>query len=150
MTYVSNIQLHSILPRTEGESIALATAGNYPVTHVKRKFNSLRDENPAIGLRGCRLFILYPGTFWSPLYFIFQHSQESYLFKIYLCLRVTGHSSKSYCKSHDWVSWGRDTCIPWNDNSLRLKLPGAGYSSPSPSQSYRRRTCMPSTNWFAL
>ncbi len=28
--------------------------------HVKRKFNALRDENPTIGLRGCRLFMLYP------------------------------------------------------------------------------------------
>jgi len=52
--------LHEFLPR-EGESLApLAASLDTPLDEVERKVASLREFNPMLGLRGCRLGIRYP------------------------------------------------------------------------------------------
>jgi pyruvate,orthophosphate dikinase len=38
----------------------IALSGSYPIDHVRQKLKQLLDENPSMGLRGIRLFTLYP------------------------------------------------------------------------------------------
>ncbi|MBA2293417.1 MAG: pyruvate, phosphate dikinase [Gemmatimonadales bacterium] len=52
--------LHEFLPHDDGELEALAEALGKPLTHVRRIVDSLHEANPMLGLRGCRLGIMYP------------------------------------------------------------------------------------------
>ncbi|MCL0092120.1 pyruvate, phosphate dikinase [Dehalococcoidia bacterium] len=52
--------LHEFLPHSEGEMQILAGNLNMPVEDLKAKVESLREVNPMLGHRGCRLGIVYP------------------------------------------------------------------------------------------
>ena len=52
--------LHEFLPKTEDEVKELATSLNMTVSVLHKKIDSLKEFNPMMGLRGCRLSIVYP------------------------------------------------------------------------------------------
>jgi pyruvate,orthophosphate dikinase len=52
--------LHEFLPQAESDIEALAKKFNLPLEKVKERINSLKEQNPMLGLRGCRLGILWP------------------------------------------------------------------------------------------
>jgi len=52
--------LHEFLPKDAEEIAGLARALNRTVEHVTRVTESLAETNPMLGLRGCRLGIIYP------------------------------------------------------------------------------------------
>ena len=52
--------LHEFLPKGEEEIAGLAKALNRSVEDVRRITASLQETNPMLGLRGCRLGIIYP------------------------------------------------------------------------------------------
>jgi pyruvate,orthophosphate dikinase len=52
--------LHEFLPHTEGEMQILAENLNISVEDLAVKVESLREVNPMLGHRGCRLGIVYP------------------------------------------------------------------------------------------
>ena len=52
--------LHEFLPKTEDEVKELATSLNMTVSSLHKKIDSLKEFNPMMGLRGCRLSIVYP------------------------------------------------------------------------------------------
>ncbi len=52
--------LHEFLPHTDKEIRELANSLNIPVKKVKDKIESLKEFNPMLGFRGCRLGISYP------------------------------------------------------------------------------------------
>ena len=53
--------LHEFLPKKEDDIRDLASSLNITIRKVKEKINSLKQFNPMMGLRGCRLDITYPG-----------------------------------------------------------------------------------------
>ncbi len=52
--------LHEFLPQTREETTALARAMKLPALRLRRLIDSLREANPMLGHRGCRLGITYP------------------------------------------------------------------------------------------
>jgi pyruvate,orthophosphate dikinase len=52
--------LHEFLPKTDVEIEALADELRRPADDIRRIVNSLHEVNPMLGLRGCRLGIVYP------------------------------------------------------------------------------------------
>jgi pyruvate,orthophosphate dikinase len=52
--------LHEFLPHKEEEIQEVATAVGIDVAYVKRRMSALKEENPMLGHRGCRLGISYP------------------------------------------------------------------------------------------
>ena len=52
--------LHEFLPKDDGEMAALANEMHKPLEHVRHVVDSLHEANPMLGLRGCRLGIMYP------------------------------------------------------------------------------------------
>ena len=52
--------LHEFLPKTEEEIKELAVSLNMTVVTLHKKIDSLKEFNPMMGLRGCRLSIVYP------------------------------------------------------------------------------------------
>ena len=52
--------LHEFLPKTEDEVKELAISLNMTVSSLHKKIDSLKEFNPMMGLRGCRLSIVYP------------------------------------------------------------------------------------------
>ena len=52
--------LHEFLPHTDADLAALAEASGVPVELVRRRTAELRETNPMLGHRGCRLAISYP------------------------------------------------------------------------------------------
>ena len=52
--------LHEFLPHGQEEDEALAKATGVDVARVRRRVLELREANPMLGLRGCRLAVLYP------------------------------------------------------------------------------------------
>jgi pyruvate,orthophosphate dikinase len=52
--------LHEFLPHEDEEIRALAAKMGLPFEHLKGKVESLREANPMLGFRGCRLGIIYP------------------------------------------------------------------------------------------
>ncbi|MES2123096.1 MAG: pyruvate, phosphate dikinase [Gemmatimonadota bacterium] len=52
--------LHEFLPKDEEELAALAVQLGKPLDHVRHVVDSLHEQNPMLGLRGCRLGITYP------------------------------------------------------------------------------------------
>jgi pyruvate,orthophosphate dikinase len=52
--------LHEFLPHDDGETVALARDLGLPADAVRRKVAGLREFNPMLGHRGCRLAISYP------------------------------------------------------------------------------------------
>ncbi len=52
--------LHEFLPHDEAELESLASDLGKPIEHLRRVVQSLHESNPMLGLRGCRLGIMYP------------------------------------------------------------------------------------------
>ena len=52
--------LHEFLPKTEDEVVELAKSLKISTTELHKKIDSLKEFNPMMGLRGCRLSIVYP------------------------------------------------------------------------------------------
>ncbi len=52
--------LHEFLPHTEEEIATLATSLDLSVEEIKERIDSLKEFNPMMGHRGCRLAITYP------------------------------------------------------------------------------------------
>lgn len=52
--------LHEFLPHGDAEIEELAEKMGIPCAQLKRKIESLREANPMLGHRGCRLGIVYP------------------------------------------------------------------------------------------
>jgi pyruvate,orthophosphate dikinase len=52
--------LHEFLPHDEAGQAGLAAELKVPVEKVKRRVEQLHEQNPMLGLRGCRLSIRYP------------------------------------------------------------------------------------------
>jgi pyruvate,orthophosphate dikinase len=52
--------LHEFLPKGDEEIVALAGELGLEADALRRIVDGLREENPMLGLRGCRLGILYP------------------------------------------------------------------------------------------
>jgi pyruvate,orthophosphate dikinase len=52
--------LHEFLPHEAHEIEALAKRFHLPLAKVKERINQLKELNPMLGLRGCRLGILWP------------------------------------------------------------------------------------------
>lgn len=52
--------LHEFLPHADEELAALAEDLGKPLDHVRTVVESLREQNPMLGLRGCRLGIIHP------------------------------------------------------------------------------------------
>jgi pyruvate, orthophosphate dikinase len=52
--------LHEFLPNTEPQQRDLAKKMNVPFVRVEHRVEELREFNPMLGLRGCRLGIAYP------------------------------------------------------------------------------------------
>jgi pyruvate,orthophosphate dikinase len=52
--------LHEFLPQSDAEIEEVAEAMGVPVQRLKRRAASLREVNPMLGFRGCRLAIAFP------------------------------------------------------------------------------------------
>ncbi len=52
--------LHEFLPKTEEEVLELARSLKISEAELYKKIDSLKEFNPMMGLRGCRLSIVYP------------------------------------------------------------------------------------------
>lgn len=52
--------LHEFLPQTEAEFDALAQSSGLDVAQLRRRAEELREFNPMLGHRGCRLAVTYP------------------------------------------------------------------------------------------
>src|SRR5437667_2930952 len=52
--------LHEVLPHTREEIAALAKHAKVPAAQLEKLIGSLREANPMLGHRGCRLGITYP------------------------------------------------------------------------------------------
>jgi pyruvate, orthophosphate dikinase len=64
--------LHEFLPHGGAEDEAVAKAAGVDVKLVKRRIAELREANPMLGLRGCRLGILYPEIYEMQARAIFE------------------------------------------------------------------------------
>ncbi len=52
--------LHEFLPADDGELEALAARLGKPLQRVREMAESLREVNPMLGFRGCRLYVVHP------------------------------------------------------------------------------------------
>ena len=68
--------LHEFLPHTEEEIEALAKEMNVSIEKLKEKSNSLKEFNPMLGHRGCRLGITYPEIYEMQVQAIFEAACE--------------------------------------------------------------------------
>eukprot|EP00933_Yihiella_yeosuensis_P015964 TRINITY_DN1378_c0_g2_i1.p1 TRINITY_DN1378_c0_g2~~TRINITY_DN1378_c0_g2_i1.p1 ORF type:complete len:305 (+),score=72.50 TRINITY_DN1378_c0_g2_i1:53-916(+) len=52
--------LHEFIPHTETEMASVASSAGIPLDFVRRRAAELRETNPMLGHRGCRLAVTYP------------------------------------------------------------------------------------------
>ncbi|CAE7263660.1 ppdK [Symbiodinium natans] len=52
--------LHEFIPHSESEMASVARAAGVPLERVRRRATELKEANPMLGHRGCRLAITYP------------------------------------------------------------------------------------------
>ncbi|PLW82851.1 pyruvate, phosphate dikinase [Kineobactrum sediminis] len=52
--------LHEFLPHTEEDMVALSSRIGKPVAKIRAMTESLKEVNPMLGFRGCRLSVVYP------------------------------------------------------------------------------------------
>ncbi|MEO1019513.1 MAG: pyruvate, phosphate dikinase [Pseudomonadota bacterium] len=68
--------LHEFLPHEIGEMDELAASLGITSRQVKRRVNELREANPMLGLRGCRVGVLYPEIYEMQTRAIFEAAAE--------------------------------------------------------------------------
>eukprot|EP00931_Biecheleriopsis_adriatica_P098729 TRINITY_DN7280_c0_g1_i2.p1 TRINITY_DN7280_c0_g1~~TRINITY_DN7280_c0_g1_i2.p1 ORF type:complete len:929 (+),score=213.26 TRINITY_DN7280_c0_g1_i2:185-2788(+) len=68
--------LHEFVPHTEAEMALVAKAAGVPLDRVRRRSSELREANPMLGHRGCRLAITYPEICEMQARAIFEASAE--------------------------------------------------------------------------
>jgi pyruvate,orthophosphate dikinase len=64
--------LHEFLPNTRGEMEEVAKAAGVAVDHVAQRAAMLKESNPMLGHRGCRLGITYPEVYEMQARAIFE------------------------------------------------------------------------------
>ncbi|MBK1668447.1 pyruvate, phosphate dikinase [Rhodovibrio sodomensis] len=64
--------LHEFLPREDAEMEEMAEATGLPVEEVRARANRLRETNPMLGHRGCRLGVTYPEIYEMQVRAIFE------------------------------------------------------------------------------
>jgi pyruvate,orthophosphate dikinase len=64
--------LHEFLPHEPEEILALAKASGLDAGQLRRRANELREANPMLGLRGCRLGVLFPEIYEMQARAIFE------------------------------------------------------------------------------
>ncbi len=68
--------LHEFLPKGTEELIEVARAANLPVEQVRHRAAQLKEANPMLGHRGCRLAITYPEIYEMQARAIFEAALE--------------------------------------------------------------------------
>jgi len=68
--------LHEFLPNTQAQQAELAAKLGVPVEKVTRRVSELHEFNPMLGLRGCRLGILFPEISGMQVRAIFEAAIE--------------------------------------------------------------------------
>ncbi|MBI5417907.1 pyruvate, phosphate dikinase [Candidatus Poribacteria bacterium] len=68
--------LHEFIPKTEEDMQALANKINIPMEKLKEKADKLKEFNPMLGHRGCRLGITYPEISEMQVQAIFEAATE--------------------------------------------------------------------------
>ena len=68
--------LHEFLPQTETEIAEVAKAAGTEVSQVEARAAALHESNPMLGLRGCRLGIMFPEIYEMQCRAIFQAAAE--------------------------------------------------------------------------
>ena len=68
--------LHEFLPHEEEELATVAEAAGVEVKAVRRRLAELKETNPMLGLRGCRLGILFPEIYEMQARAIFEAAFE--------------------------------------------------------------------------
>ena len=74
--------LHEFLPKTDEEIYELSQSLKIEIKELRNKVNSLKEFNPMMGLRGCRLGIIYPEI---------TSMQAEAIFKALLNVKKTGY-----------------------------------------------------------
>ena len=68
--------LHEFLPHEEEELASVAKSAGVDVKSVRRRLADLKESNPMLGLRGCRLGILFPEIYEMQARAIFEAAFE--------------------------------------------------------------------------
>ncbi len=68
--------LHEFLPHTEEDIKQVAKAANVSVETVRHRAHELKEQNPMLGHRGCRLGITYPEIYEMQARAIFEAAAE--------------------------------------------------------------------------
>jgi pyruvate,orthophosphate dikinase len=68
--------LHEFLPKEEKQNVRLAQSMQLPIDKVKQTINQLKEDNPMLGFRGCRLGITYPEITEMQAHAIFEAACE--------------------------------------------------------------------------
>ncbi len=68
--------LHEFLPHSDEEMERVAAATNVPVARVRRRATELREANPMLGMRGCRLGVVFPEIYEMQSRAIFEAAYE--------------------------------------------------------------------------
>ncbi len=68
--------LHEFVPHEEGEIRGLAAALGTDIAEVRAKIDALRESNPMLGHRGCRLGISYPEIYRMQVRAIVEAARE--------------------------------------------------------------------------
>ncbi len=64
--------LHEFLPGAPAEIKVLAKQMRIPATKLSKKIDSLKEQNPMLGLRGCRLGIVFPEIYEMQVHAIIE------------------------------------------------------------------------------
>ena len=68
--------LHEFLPHSEEEMERVSQATGTPMARVQRRTAELREANPMLGMRGCRLGIVFPEIYEMQARAIFEAAHE--------------------------------------------------------------------------
>ena len=68
--------LHEFLPFDEAELEEVAASAGIDVRVLRRRLSELREANPMLGLRGCRLGIVYPEIYEMQARAVFEAARE--------------------------------------------------------------------------
>ncbi len=68
--------LHEFLPHSDDEMERVAEATGTPLARVKRRTSELRESNPMLGMRGCRLGVVFPEIYEMQARAIFEAAHE--------------------------------------------------------------------------